>query len=324
MNVNEAGEFLSQLPLPAAHFNPSGEVVFLNSAFTKLLGYKKSDIPTVEAHWPIFFPDVAYREKVQMDWSTMLEKSAKLGEPIQPMLLDIVAKNGEVKKLEVHSLQVGTFAITIWIDFTEKMKAQEALEKMAHRLSLALQSGSIGVWDWNLKTNEIIWDNTMFKIYGLEKIVPMPYESWVKSVLPEDYPLAVASLELSMNNKEKIDVEFRIRRPDGNIRHIKASQDVVLDNSGKVIRVIGVNIDITEQRELEMSLINRNIELQNALDEIKTLQGVIPICMYCKEIRDEKGSWNRLENYISEHSEAQFSHGICDKCIKEHFPEVAY
>ncbi|MCF7971066.1 MAG: diguanylate cyclase [Methylococcaceae bacterium] len=125
MNKNEIIDFLSQLPLPAAHFNPSGEVVYLNNAFTKLLGYTKADIPTVEAHWSVFFPDVAYREKVQKDWVTMLEKSAKSGVPIQPMFLDIVAKNGEVKKLEVHSLQMGTLAITMWIDFTEKMKAEE-------------------------------------------------------------------------------------------------------------------------------------------------------------------------------------------------------
>ncbi len=127
MNIKDAEGFLSQLPLPAAHFNPSGEVVFLNSAFTKLLGYTKADIPTVEAHWPVFFPDDAYRKKVQKDWVTMLEESAKLGLPIQPMLLDIVAKNGEVKKLEVHSLQMGDMAITMWIDFTAKLKAEEEL-----------------------------------------------------------------------------------------------------------------------------------------------------------------------------------------------------
>ncbi|MCF7971067.1 MAG: diguanylate cyclase [Methylococcaceae bacterium] len=127
MNITEAENFLSQLPLPAAHFNPSGEVVFLNREFTKLLGYTKEDIPTTQAHWSLFFPDDAYREKVQKDWSTMLEKSAKSGAPIQPMLLDIVAKNGEVKKLEVHSLQVGALAVTMLVDFTAKVKAEEAL-----------------------------------------------------------------------------------------------------------------------------------------------------------------------------------------------------
>ncbi len=64
-----------------------------------------------------------------------------------------------------------------------------------------------------------------------------------------------------------------------------------------------------------------NKELHDALCTIKTLEGIIPICMHCKEIRDDKGSWNRLEKYICEHSEAQFSHSICEKCLKEHYPE---
>jgi phosphoserine phosphatase RsbU/P len=62
-------------------------------------------------------------------------------------------------------------------------------------------------------------------------------------------------------------------------------------------------------------------ELQKAVDEIKTLQGIIPICSFCKNIRDDKGYWNRVEAYVSEHSEAQFSHSICPDCMKEHYPE---
>lgn len=67
----------------------------------------------------------------------------------------------------------------------------------------------------------------------------------------------------------------------------------------------------------------RNKELKASLNDIKILKGVIPICMHCKGIRDDKGAWNILEKYISEHSNAQFSHGICEKCLKKHYPEEA-
>lgn len=69
---------------------------------------------------------------------------------------------------------------------------------------------------------------------------------------------------------------------------------------------------------LKTSLIN---ELHQALDEIKILRGIIPICANCKQIRDDKGLWNEIETYIQNHSEAQFSHGICPKCAKELYPE---
>lgn len=57
-------------------------------------------------------------------------------------------------------------------------------------------------------------------------------------------------------------------------------------------------------------------KLQSALKEIKTLKGIVPICSYCKKIRDDKGSWTQIESYIDEHSEADISHGICPECAK--------
>jgi len=62
-------------------------------------------------------------------------------------------------------------------------------------------------------------------------------------------------------------------------------------------------------------------DLLTAIEEVRTLRGIIPICMHCKGIRDDSGCWNQLEKYITEHSEAQFSHGICEKCAKKHYPE---
>ena len=61
-------------------------------------------------------------------------------------------------------------------------------------------------------------------------------------------------------------------------------------------------------------------ELQKALAEVKTLSGLLPICSGCKKIRDDRGYWNRIETFISEHSDAQFSHGICPECAQKYFP----
>lgn len=63
-------------------------------------------------------------------------------------------------------------------------------------------------------------------------------------------------------------------------------------------------------------------KLQTALSEIKTLRGLLPICSYCNQIRDEKGDWNRLEAYIQDHSDAKFSHGICPDCASKHYPDL--
>jgi AmiR/NasT family two-component response regulator len=69
-----------------------------------------------------------------------------------------------------------------------------------------------------------------------------------------------------------------------------------------------------------MELRRLNAELQTALDNVKVLKGLIPICAGCKKVRDDRGFWQQVERYISEHSDAKFSHGLCPECVKEYFP----
>jgi len=74
--------------------------------------------------------------------------------------------------------------------------------------------------------------------------------------------------------------------------------------------------------ELREALEKRVIELEDAMAHIRTLQGVLPICMHCHRIRDDQESWQRLEQYLEEHSEAQFSHGLCPECLEKHYPDT--
>jgi len=73
----------------------------------------------------------------------------------------------------------------------------------------------------------------------------------------------------------------------------------------------------------EKVILDEKNKLQKALDEIKTLRGIIPICSYCKQLRDDEGMWKRIEEYMHEHSEASFSHGICPNCMRKYYPEVS-
>ena len=83
--------------------------------------------------------------------------------------------------------------------------------------------------------------------------------------------------------------------------------------------LIGASWGKIKQADAEKSKIIK--ELQKALDRLKTLSGMLPICASCKKIRDDKGYWNKIEAYIEKHSEAEFSHGICPECAKELYPE---
>lgn len=80
-----------------------------------------------------------------------------------------------------------------------------------------------------------------------------------------------------------------------------------------------LNLDLEDRvTERTDKLQSKNLELLSIIERIKKLEGIISICMYCKKIRDDNDSWQQLEKYITQHSEAQFSHGICPKCFEEH------
>ncbi len=76
--------------------------------------------------------------------------------------------------------------------------------------------------------------------------------------------------------------------------------------------------------EAESAVAVRVCELQEALAQIKTLQGILPICMHCHKIRTDQQSWELLEKYISEHTDAEFSHGICPECMNKYYPDVPF
>ena len=73
--------------------------------------------------------------------------------------------------------------------------------------------------------------------------------------------------------------------------------------------------------EMQDALAAKIVELRQAFEQIKTLRGIVPICMYCKKIRDDQGYWKQVEVYVHAHSEAEFSHGICPTCVTKLFPE---
>jgi hypothetical protein len=84
-------------------------------------------------------------------------------------------------------------------------------------------------------------------------------------------------------------------------------------NSGFFVHVA----DITQMKRLAQDRENLILDLRAALGQIKTLSGLLPICAWCKNVRDDKGYWKEIQTYLSEHSEVSFTHGICEDCAKK-------
>jgi PAS domain S-box-containing protein len=130
----------------------------------------------------------------------------------------------------------------------------------------------------------------------------------------------------SLSEDERLSIEqgnefrgtFSWIRPDGKDNIIEYTA-VPIKMQGKTY-TIGIDRDVTKQRQTDAEREKLITELQNALADIKTLSGLVPICSNCKKIRDDKGYWTQVEAYIQERSQARFSHGICPDCMKKLYP----
>jgi len=115
--------------------------------------------------------------------------------------------------------------------------------------------------------------------------------------------------------------EPALHRDTGEQRWHLTSKIPLKDSQGKIVGIVGISHDITEQKKAAAEREKLIRDLQSALVDVKTLSGLVPICANCKKIRDDKGYWTQIEAYIQERTPAHFSHGICPDCAKVLYPE---
>lgn len=132
---------------------------------------------------------------------------------------------------------------------------------------------------------------------------------WAEGVHPEDFDRCLKIYLDNFNARKVFEMEYRLMRHDGVYRWIFDRGVPFTDENGQFAGYIGSCVDVTERVEAQEAL---KLKLEN---EIKDLKGIIPICSSCKKIRNDKQIWQQLETYISEHSEALFSHGLCPACF---------
>lgn len=149
-----------------------------------------------------------------------------------------------------------------------------------------------------------------------DSLTPESFERANKHVIDQ---LTLPASQVPQTTVEIYDQPCR----DGSVKHVEIKVSVVRDDAGQVTMFVGVSRDATARVRSEAAQTRLLAELRRALDEVKTLSGLVPICAHCKSVRDDAGYWHAVERWVSEHSTAQFSHGICPACLAEHYPEDA-
>jgi PAS domain S-box-containing protein len=140
---------------------------------------------------------------------------------------------------------------------------------------------------------------------------------WAEGVHPEDLQRCLDIYLDHFHRRQIFEMEYRLRRHDGEYRWLFDRGVPFFDDAtGDFLGFIGSCVDITARVEAQEALRKAQAE------ELRMLHGLLPICMHCKKIRDDRDRWQPVEVYFRERSKANFSHGICPECLARNYPEV--
>ncbi|MFA6561995.1 MAG: DUF3365 domain-containing protein [Verrucomicrobiia bacterium] len=161
---------------------------------------------------------------------------------------------------------------SILVDITERKQAEQELRAYSHRLALATEAAVMGVWEWDVISNAVTWDDRMFEMYGLLMTEPMTYPRWAEMIHAEDVTQVERQMRRAVTEKKAGYFNFRIiRASDGTVRHIQAAASVIADEKGQVTNVVGVNFDITGRKLAEEEIRKLNTELEQRVAD-RTIQ----------------------------------------------------
>jgi PAS domain S-box-containing protein len=146
----------------------------------------------------------------------------------------------------------------------------------------------------------------------------------------ESYPMYLADGQTRLKKEERPlyralrgeqvrDTECVLISKQGQARHFLVNASPLTNTLGQRWGGIAVFTDVTERKQAQEAQAKLLAELQQAMKEIKTLRGLVPICAHCKNVRDDSGFWQQVEDYLGQRTEAEFSHSICPDCLEKHF-----
>jgi signal transduction histidine kinase/DNA-binding response OmpR family regulator/HAMP domain-containing protein len=143
-----------------------------------------------------------------------------------------------------------------------------AMHASEERLQIASSAAAIGIWDWNIVTGQMVWDEQMYRLHGMEgEKLDNPFQTWRSMVHPDDAIPTEMLLQQALNGAAEFDIEYRLIWPDGSVHHLKADGMTFRDGQGHAMRMVGVNYDVTASRTAEQELVRHRVHLEELVAE---------------------------------------------------------
>jgi len=206
-------------------------------------------------------------------------------------------------------------------DITEHKRIEEALKKEKEFVENLIQTAQVIVLVLDTKGRIVQFNPYMENISGYH-LNEVQGKDWFDTFLLEVDRKRIRELfsKATDDIKTKGNVNPIVTK-DGREREIEWFDKTLKDSNGQTIGLLAIGQDITERKQARAEREKLICELQEALKNVKTLSSLLPICMSCKKIRDDKGYWNQIEEYITEHTDTLFSHGVCPDCLKKMYSD---
>jgi PAS domain S-box-containing protein len=260
---------------------PERTIAYVNRAIRSIFGYEENEClgKTTEFLYP--------SRKEYLNFGKALENTMLKGEEALKTELSLRRQNGELFPAEITTTflrEDGKIAgvISILRDITERRQAEDRLVLSEARLTEAQRIAHLGNWDWNIVTDELLWSDEIYRIFGLApQQFGATYESFLNSVHPEDREFVEQSVNEALYEGRPYDINHRIILPDGAVRIVHEKAEVTSDNNGKPLRMAGTVHDITELKraEEELRTLSRSL-VQIQEEERRTI---------ARELHDEIG-----------------------------------
>ena len=239
--------------------------VEVNDGFCAMLGYRREDLIGQSAR--MIYPDDAEFERVGREKYAEMRQTGH-GE----VLTRFQHKDGRIIEVQLGSTLVDrhsdasevTFSV---IDLSDRKAAERQVRESEQRLRLAQEAGHIGVWDWDLGTDQVYWSPECEQLYGVPAGGLRCSADWRQLVDPQDLADLDAQWSGPIARKEPFEVEYRVRRPDGETRWLISRGQAQYDAAGQPVRLSGVNLDITERKHFveQLAFLTRRAEVMLAL-----------------------------------------------------------
>jgi PAS domain S-box-containing protein len=203
----------------------------------------------------------------------------------------------------------------------EREARRRSEQAMVHLAAIVAHSDD-AIFSKTLNGTILSWNAAAERIYGYaaEEMIGRSASVLVPPNLTHEFNELITKI---LRGDGVVRYETIRLRKDRRQIHVSLTVSPIRDREDNVVGVSTIARDVTEQRQQQEEHLRLIQDLSDALAQVKTLRGLLPICAWCKKIRDDRGYWQQVEFYVEDHSLAEFTHGICPECKKKATPQYA-